>query len=1140
MKFLPVLKWMIGIILVVTTVAGGAGFYLLAEKDALVQAEILKKFSAVAPDLRIQIERTELDGVRAVDLHGLEIRDRKTSQLVFRAKSLRVDVDTNQLLDQHRVTIDRIRLSSADILLTRKQDGRWNWQEYTFQPPEKSSGPLPTIIVDDVAVALTLEHGHGIPPATLKLRDSRLQAVPSSAQSYDFDGAINLPGAGNLKLAGAWDLKSKDWSLGGSLRDIHADEKLMQLARATAPQIDGQLDQLDAAIDRALPVKVSGDNSTPKGAALQIGNNALVSPLFQGTIDVDFAVSGSPKTTVPQFKLLVNVKDGSISVPAVPFGLANVRAKFFKDNESLVFQLENAVSNDASIRGGFEMQTGPSATPGRGWFDIKRFPINEKLKPLLPERTLRLFNAFQPDIILSCKGEVAPTATGTWQPLNVTAEIHEGTTVYHKFRYPVRNLTGTINQRPYAAKAASQKESASKLNDVVFDVTLNGQLGPRSFRSTGWWKNPGPVTETRFEMSLSDFPLDSRFRNALGEKEQSVFDSLNLQGAADADFVFYRPPGRDKITQTFVNARIREATMKFRRFPYEIDNLFGHITYNSATKHWRFLDLKGQHGDGLLSAKGEFKGQTTPGELKMTISATGAALDADLYNALPKSQRSIWNMINPDGFCDLTAQVNWTAAPGQPPVVSFPEESPVRIYNTNIRPTPFPFDMKIQEAVLSFDPNDVRAAGAQHCEIHSFRATHGDAPITAQQCWAEAKPNGEWQLHLNHVNALNLQPDDQLRAALPTTWRQSLSRMHQVGRIAIRDSELDFRGAMNGDSNTTAGWDLNLQFRDCTLNAGLDVKHVYGGITARGAWDGYHLKNVGSIDIETAEVLDMPFTNVKGPYSLDDIELVLGSRRIFEPDSALKSVDRSNRMRALAYGGEVFIDALVDMRENGQYQFFTEVANAQLESYAALHIPDQQNLRGIVTAWMKLVGTGEEAKDVKGSGQLRISPAALYEIPVIVKLLGSLSQLDPNLQDRTAFNYALLNFNVENEAFDFQSIDLVGDSISFRGRGIVGFGGAVDLDFYSRPARSRAAAIPLISGLFTNWAKVDVNGTTDRPQVRVQSVGRIDEGLRQILQPPTPGAPIPGLTVPQFFQLSGPLRPRRPQNAAGARSQIRQ
>ena len=522
--------------------------------------------------------------------------------------------------------------------------------------------------------------------------------------------------------------------------------------------------------------------------------------------------------------------------------------------------------------------------------------------------------------------------------------------------------------------------------------------------------------------------------------------------------------------------------------------------------------------------------------LDLKITATGAALDADLYNALSKQQRTVWNMINPDGFCDLTAKIDWTAGPDQPAIVTFPQDAPVRVYDTKIRPTPFPFDMKIREAILSFDPNDVRAAGAQHCEIRSFSAVHEGANITAKNCWADVKPNGEWQVHFNNLRADNLRPDDQLRAALPASWRETMGRIEQLGVVSLTDSQMDFRGDISGERNTTAKWALNVNLKDCTVNAGLDVQHVYGAVTANGTWDGFHLQNTGDLNVETAEVLEMPFTNVRGPYSLNDVELVLGSRQVFERQKLLADIDRSTRMKALAYGGEVLLDAHVDLREGGRYQFFTELANARLESYAALHIPDQRNLKGVVTAWMSLEGTGEEARDVTGKGQLLIHPAALYEIPVVVKLLGSLSQWNVNPQDRTAFNYAIVDYEVADEAFWLNRVDLVGESISFRGQGSVGFAGAVDLDFYSRPARSRAASIPIlsgISGLFTNWAKIEVRGTTSRPQPTVRPVARMDEGVRMFLQPfnPNPGGPVPGLNTPRAYHRTVPiLQRRRPMN----------
>ncbi|WP_145944275.1 hypothetical protein [Fuerstiella marisgermanici] len=1131
MKFLPVLKWMIFLILVAALAASGGFVYFQNHKDQLVESEILKRFAEVAPELKLIVGRTTLNGTRGATLKQVEIREKATDRPLFRAKELTVDIDSTRLLEHQQVIVDKIHLTSADVLLTREVDGRWNWQKYEFRPPKLKSPALPAIIMDDVAVQLTLKHGGNVPAARLLLRESRLQAIPKSQHAYDFDGALNLPGAGMLRLGGGWDLQSRQWHLGGKMLNVQADQQLMQLAKATAPQLNDQLTDLDSAIERALPPRQTANAASP-GAALLIGNNGQTAPQFLGMLDVFFNVAGAPENSIPQFQLMVNVKNGRLETPAIPIALTNVKATFFRDNESLTFKLDEATGDNATITGGFEMETRADAPPGQAWFDIKRFPVDARLRPLLPPRAQRLFDGFQPKGVVSVKGQIRRHPSGRWMPVNVVADFEEGTSEYHRFRYPVKNVFAHVVQRPYANRPATPTESGTTVDDMILDVEVSGIAGDLPFTSTGWWKNPGPKTETRFELAVQNFPLDSRFRNALNDKELSVVENLNLTGMANVSFVFHRPPGLDQPTHVYADAQVFNSRMRFSKFPYDIEDLTAHLTFNSATKHWKFLELNGRHGEGRIRAAGSFRGQPEPGVLDLQITATKAALDSDLYNVLSKPQQTVWNLINPSGFCDLTAKIDWTAGPGHSPIVTFPRDSPVRVYNTKIRPTPFPFDMTIREAVLSFDPNDVRAAGNQHCEIRSFQATHEGAEITAKNCWADIKPNGEWQVHFNNLSADNLRPDDQLRAALPASWRETMGRVQHVGVVSLTDSQMDFRGDTSGERNTTAKWALNVNLRDCMVNAGLDVKHVHGAVTANGTWDGFHLKNTGEINVETAEVLDMPFTNIHGPYSLNDVELVLGSRQVFERQKLLADIDRSTRMKALAYGGELLLDAHVDLREGGRYQFFTELANARLESYAARHIPDQTNLKGVVTAWMSLEGTGEEARDVTGKGQLLIHPAALYEIPVVVKLLGSLSQLRMNVQDRTAFNYAILDFEVADEAFWFERVDLVGESISLRGKGTVGFAGAVNLDFYSRPARSRAAAIPFISGLFTNWAKIEVRGTTSRPQTRVEPTARLNEGLKLFLQPfnPNPGGPVPGLNTPRNYQRT---IPNLQQRAAG-------
>ncbi len=1129
MKFLSVIKWMVLIVLLATVGVGGAGIYFWNQRDSLVQRQILERFDHVAPELRLVLGTTRLQGTNAVVLSNVEIRDRQTDRPVFRAEQITVAIDSQQLVDHQQVVVDRVALKSADVLLSRAADGHWNWQDFEFHPPDTQNPVLPLIEVEDLRVQLNLQHGDGIPTARLMLSSPKLQAVPSSRYGYDLDGGIELPGAGLLKFAGAWDLQTRNWKVGGRLKDVAADQNLIRLAQAANPDIERQLQVLDSSFRQALPPGAVSQpplqTASRSSAALQIGTSELA-PTFRGTLDVDFDVSGSPTRAVPEFRLRVEVKDGRLSSAAVPVRLTDVNAVFYRDNGHLQFLLKDARDGDARLACNFEMQTIPNAPPPTAGFEIRNFPVTTQLQPFLNLRTQRLFDMFQPDVKVSATGRLRRTPDGRWKPADVKAEIHDGRVVYEKFRYPVSGLQGTITQVPTDTPVPAGTLSAIGVDDALMRVELSGNAGSRRFTSSGWWRNPGPEAELRMVLDVTDVPINGRFRDALDDKARQVLDSLRLAGSVSASMQFYRPAGAGQPTYSRIDARLQEASMRFSKFPYDIAHINGRLTFDSATKYWNFTELAGRHGDAVITASGEFRGLPAPGVLDLTISARNGRLDADLYNALSDSQRQLWQLLDPEGSVDLTTEIHWTAVNGQPAVVRFPEEHPVRIYNTQIRPKPFPYKMLIDSAVVSFDPNDARNAGVQHCEIHSLTASHGGAPISATG-WAEITPNRLWQLHLNDLTATGLQPDDDLRAALPDSWRSTVTRLNQTGRVSIENSELDFQGLTSGTGNTTAAWDMNLRLTDCGMDAGLSLSRLSGLVSARGSWDGQHLSNTGELRFDSVEVLEMPLTNITGPYSLTEKELVLGAREVFTSTNT-NSVSRDRRVRAQAYGGIAFLDAVVDVQSARGYQLWLELENALLESYAARHMPDQRNLKGVVTAWLHLTGVGNSPADAKGQGQLRISPAALYELPVMVKLLGNLAKLNFNVQDRTAFDYALFSFKVADESFQFDPIDLVGESLALRGRGTVGFGGDVLLDFYSKPARPRTPSLPLVNMLTngaTQWVKVEVRGTTSRPQTMVRPRATADDNMRQFLEAfnPRAGGPIPGLVIPNIFQL--PMAP---------------
>ena len=121
-------------------------------------------------------------------------------------------------------------------------------------------------------------------------------------------------------------------------------------------------------------------------------------------------------------------------------------------------------------------------------------------------------------------------------------------------------------------------------------------------------------------------------------------------------------------------------------------------------------------------------------------------------------------------------------------------------------------------------------------------------------------------------------------------------------------------------------------------------------------------------------------------------------------------------------------------------------------------LPDQRNMKGVVNAWLLVNGDGDSAANLKGSGQMLISPAALYEVPVVLEMLNALSSLQFAVPNRAAFNYALMSFRIHDEAFEFEPIDLSGDSLALRGRGRVGFGGDVYAGFLFPPTHHQQSA----------------------------------------------------------------------------------
>ncbi len=1121
MKFWAVLKWMLIFAAAILIAVGAGGAWLFQNGNSMIRQKLLVTFDKAAPDLELHLDRIDMLSTSSIKLTGVELRDRSTNRTVLRAAELQVSVDEAQLVERQQILIRSLRVSGIDVLMRRFPDGSWNWQQYRFQKISDAPFIPPSVTLENVRARVLLEHGGEVPPASLLVSTPLFQAVPSSGESYDFTGLLTMPGAGNLALTGDWDLRQKTWALGGTLNNVSADQSLLEMAKSTAPQLAGQLQRLDMSMAQFLPRPTAAQtaSSAQDTTAIVIGASG-VSPRFLGLLDVDFKVEKKANSSVPDLRLKVDIRNGQLKSSVVPIQLTDVRAKFFWSNSDVVFQLLNARDGEALITGEMLMPLGVGAAAPEARLHLENFLVSQNLKPLIPPKSQKFFDHFQPVGRVSGDVELKRFPSGKWLPVSVVGKADNASILFHKFRYPVTGISASIRQRALGAEEP-------KLSEIVFDVNAEGKLGPQTVYTSGFLKNPGPEIEMEFNVHIDELPIDSRLRDALDDQGRKVVDSINITtGLISADVLCTRAPGLDQPTSIVLNADVQDAKMQFRGFPYAIDRLSGKIEFNSREKSWAFKELHGWHGPGELTAKGSFRGLPAPGGLQLIVTAKNARLDADLFNSMNESSRTIWTMMNPEGNVSLTTKIEWTASPEQKPLVSLQD---VTIFDATIYPKAFPFRMNIRSARLSYDPNDPKWAGMQHCEIHSLNAEHDGSLITASG-WAEAGIDGLWQLHLNDLNAIELKPDDTLRAALPDGWRETLSRLSQSGRVSIESSELEFRGVNNGEASTTAAWDMTLRLKDCEIAAGLDLRKVSGIVRANGTWDGFALQNQGTIRLDKVEVLDMIIAGINGPYTMTEEELVLGNRDVIQGRIRPRDVPPQERIQAQAYGGSLEMDGLINLRAGSNYRFFAELRNALLESYAARHMNDQSNMKGVVNSWIFVTGDGDSSSNLKGKGQLQINPAALYEVPVVLEMLSALNKLNFAVPNRAAFDYALMSFEIRDRSFWFDPIDLVGDALALRGRGAVGFGGDVVMDFFSRPTRSKGLPLSgILPSLATQWVNVKVRGTVDKPQVDISQRPKLDESMRQFLgAQPRPGGPIPSLSIPNIFNPSSAPQARRP------------
>lgn len=1068
------------IVLVMLLAAGGGAYVwdLLQQQEEILRAQILAKFQEIQPSWHIELSRARADFQGRIHLYQFKLRTAPHLQPILDIPEAVLVLDRERLTEKNP-PLQQIRILRAQLRLNRDASGHWNWED--LEPP-KLSETLVEWQFEKLLMTVQLEATSHSEATGLTLQDLDLQLVPSGHRQYHVKTSAHVSLAEAIVAEGRWNLLQHTWNVAGDLTGIRTTPELRTFLEALSPEMRDRLARGDLMSQQLADAAASiGSAVVQPVIPATPGMPVSVYPFgITATLDLNFQAHQAVAPAKLDYSITTQIRQGQMSHPALPFPLYDISGIVVSSGRQSEIRNLSAQNGPTRFVVNGTITNSLERPPAHLVIQAEKLILDERVRSRLPGKLHDIYDSLQPtgtvngQVTLDCDGN-SPWRCATNLDLIGCSVSH------HKFPYRVHQVEGTIRQR-----------------ENLVEVAVRGLASQRPVVVVGEVRNPGPEAEAVFEIQLQQLPLNETFRAACPPKVQAVLAAIHARGAADGHVWVTRPAGLGQKFRTDVHARLLNCSVTCKHFPYPISRITGLIEGGSGV--WNFKELRGQHDAVTLTGEGVFREDKAGADsLRLDVNAQGAKFDQALLAALPKAWQTVWKEFTPSGSLNAATRIDWIN--GSAPQVRVEAE----VHDASMQMKSFSYPLENLQARVLLDRGKIaiRSLSAEHEEMRLRTTGEG-----------ECNANGEWRIRFENLFVDDLSPDRQFRKSLPPTLREIIETLDPRGKLSL-SGMLEFRGVRDAAELVTAAWDLKTIYSGTKVTAGIDLDNIHGSVEVRGTWDGERVLGSGQINLDSLSIRGFQLTRVEGPLSIKGSQLVLGSQLVVDPrqmepvpDDVLDPSipkERGKRITARFIDGVLSLDGVAVLEGLTSYRVRMTLANGKLERYAQLYLPGQNRLMGVMNGWVDLTGRGASAQRLKGQGQLQISPAALYELPVFVAIFNAIPSLRP--PDTTAFDFARMIFDIGGGQMHIKRADLVGNAINLQGRGVVKFGdrasnSRLNLNFYSSVGRSQLA-IPLVRELIgeatKGWVGVDVSGTVASPKAVIRPVPQLDDALRNFL-----------------------------------------
>ncbi|MBV08077.1 hypothetical protein [Rubinisphaera sp.] len=1063
---------------IVSAIGLGLLIWGWSQRDQFLTAEIRKAMLNQFPNAEVKFDAAEFDQRGRILLTNLSFASRADSETIFSVPGIRITVDQDLMLNERKVDIQSIELNRPELTLIHSRDGHWNW-EGLFEAEGKEAA-LPIVRIRDAIVILQYEHEQFSRAVRLKIDAIDTDLIPASMHEYRFSGVGREETLGASQFFGSFDIKHQTWDLSGELNHLKIDQPLLEVASIISPDAKSMVAQLQStrsSRDAEANLQVAQVSATSHKTFIE-GTPADAQVSLELTTDVQFH-SSKKANSEPDFSVFAQLVSGQLSHPDLPVPLDQIKGSLAVDKLGL--RIDNIVlgsgTTSARLAGawGWGLDSLPEHVDEGIGFTLNNYRVTPATREFLPSGLKKVYDELTPAGLLSGQFRIR---RGIDKPVDfdlVKATVREGTAVHEMFKYPVSEISGEITR----TDDGTGKET--------WALEFDGRAASRPVKISGTLIDPGTDYETVIDIHTDKFPIDNQFYRALSPRQSEVMTHIGIQGTADVHCVVLRRQAHGPKPIVRLAIDVYDSSMRLKSFPLPVRDLSGHIAFDE--NGWQVSRVKGRHGETPVHAYGTVKEVGNDDwKLELTMMAEQARFDHNLYLAISESDKKsaqVWELLRPRGLFDINLKIDWTT--GQQVEVDVPL---MKLKNCEINPTVMPWRLMDLEGTVTVNREHTVA-------FENLKARHDQCVIETSGSFIPRKDF--WQLRFDQIDADDLTPSHEFMAAIPKNLRDLLVSVKLKDPVSL-SGQVEFKGDYAGRT-ITAAWDSRAVLNQTDLYLGVDVNDVSGTISCQGYLnrDGVAIVPTGKLSIDSCWVMGYHVTEIHGPFQLSEKKMVIGSPKMFDSEDAgneWSTVSREERVTGRIFDGELFLDLLVQRTPTTPYLLRTTLSRANLEQWAIQSNYGQANIRGEVNGYIDLAGDSVSSRATVGNGRLLISPAALYEVPVLFQMFQSL-RFAP--ADDTAFRHAYAEFRVLDEKFVFDEIGLLGDTMSLFGQGYVRFDRTIDLDFVYRPPRR--GGINLASQLMNRLENVlpvlftvEVDGTVDVPRIAV------NDGMRETLR----------------------------------------